>query len=220
MRGFGTATCRRFACFVRPRTLAIFAYMHLIMTQNHCVLRALCACLFLGACAGVPLRSIPQLVQLQESIVQDSPADFALAIQVDKRMVVTPQASPVLILNVTSSEGSSVPAAELRLPMDLSFTPVQGLPPAAAGRLWLIYTLPPDSQQQVLRVRERYRKALSSERKAGVSIGVGIEQDGLAATNPALAQTDWESWLRTARDRGFFELWSGTVGDVIKKTRQ
>jgi len=189
------------------------------MTRRHRVLRALCACLFLAACTGIPLRSLPQLVKLQDSIVQDNPADFALAIQVDKRLVVTPQAAPALLLKVTPSEGSSVPAADLRLPLLLSLTSAPGLPPAGAGRLWLMYTLPTESQQQVLRVRETYRTSISSGRKGGITIGVGIAQEGLAVSNPALAQTDWESWLRTARERGFFELWSGTVGDLIRQGR-
>lgn len=189
------------------------------MTQPHRILHVLCACLFLASCSGIPLRSLPKLVQLQESIVQDSPADFALAIQVDKRMVVTPQASPTLLLNVTPSQGALVPAANLRIPMALSLTQIPDLPPAGSGRLWLTYTLPPDSQQQVLRVREIYRQTTSTKRKEGISISVGIEQDGLAVTNPALAHTHWESWLRTDRSRGFFELWSGTVGDLVKMAK-
>jgi hypothetical protein len=191
----------------------------LTMTQFHRILCILCVCLALVACTGIPLRSLPQLVRLQDSIVQDNPADFALAIQIDKRMIVTAQAAPALLLKLTPSRGSAVPAADLRLPLVLSLNPEPGLPPAGAGRLWLTYTLPKESQQQVLRVREAYQKANSSSSKGGITIGVGIEQEGLAVRNPALAQTDWESWLRTARERGFFELWSGTVGDLISHAR-
>jgi hypothetical protein len=159
-------------------------------------------------------------VTLKSSIVQDNPADFALAIQIDKRMIVTPQAAPALLLKVTPSGGSSIPAADLRLPLILSVTPDPSLPPAGAGRLWLMYTLPKEAQQQVLRVREAYRKAISPDKKGGITVGVGIEQEGLAVKNPALAQTEWSSWLRTARERGFFELWSGSVGDLISQAKR
>ena len=190
------------------------------MIQPHRILHVLCACVALTACTGIPLRSIPELARLQGSILQDNPADFALAIQIDKRMVVTPQASPALLLKITPYAGTPLPAEDLRLPLVLSLNPEPGLPAAGAGRIWLTYTLPKESQQVVLGVRETYRKARSSDGKTGgVTIGVGIEQEGLAVGNPTLAQTNWVSWLRTSRDRGFFELWSGRVGDLINQAK-
>lgn len=189
------------------------------MPRRRRILSLLGACLALAACTGIPLRSLPQLATLQNSIVQDNPADFALAIQIDNRMVVTSQAAPALLLKLTPTAGSSIPAANLRLPLVLSLTPEPELPVAGAGRLWLIYTLPKESQQQLLQVRETYRKAIAADKKGGVAIGVGIEQEGLAARNPAFARTHWQSWLRTARERGFFELWSGTVGDLIDRAK-
>jgi hypothetical protein len=48
-------------------------------------------------------------------------------------------------------------------------------------------------------------------------VSVGISQEGVAPTDPALANTRWESWLQTSRREGFFELWSGTVAALLEQ---
>jgi hypothetical protein len=34
--------------------------------------------------------------------------------------------------------------------------------------------------------------------------------------SPALAHTRCESWLQTSAREGFYELWSGTIADLLK----
>jgi hypothetical protein len=103
------------------------------------------------------------------------------------------------------------------IPLTLSSVPPTGLPPAGAGRVWLVYALTGESQEEVLRMRDAYR---SGKPSGGVNVSAGIEQDGLAVMNPALAATAWQSWLRTSRKEGFFELWSGTAGDLLKSAQR
>jgi hypothetical protein len=171
----------------------------------------------LAACGGIPLRSLPQLSRLGATILQDDPADFSLAIQVDKRMVVAADAAPVLILKITASDANPPSPMDRRLPLILSSVATSGLPEPGAGRTWLVYTLTPESQQEVLRMRESYRSAKLAR---SVTISAGIEQEGLAVKNAALATTDWESWLRTSRVDGYFKLWSGQVGDLVKHAQR
>jgi hypothetical protein len=45
---------------------------------------------------------------------------------------------------------------------------------------------------------------------------VGVEQDALALTDPALANTCWETWLQIRQRDGFFEVWSGTPAQLQK----
>ena len=39
----------------------------------------------------------------------------------------------------------------------------------------------------------------------------------VAPTDPALANTRWESWLQISRREGYFELWSGTVAALLEQ---
>jgi hypothetical protein len=61
---------------------------------------------------------------------------------------------------------------------------------------------------------QAYFKGLKGQHQDG-TLGVGIAQDGIAVRNPQLADTRWESWLRTSPLDGFVELWSGTVTDLL-----
>ncbi len=60
------------------------------------------------------------------------------------------------------------------------------------------------------------RQAGSGPGKGGGKITEGIAQEGIAARNAACANTRWESWLQTRQSEGFYELWSGTVGVLLK----
>ncbi len=91
-----------------------------------------------------------------------------------------------------------------------------GLPAARAQRHWLVYNLLPDSQVEL----ERLQKLLGAHKnqpqsKGGMQIGIGIAQEAIALSAPALAGSRWESWLQVSRKEGFFELWSGTTFDLL-----
>jgi hypothetical protein len=95
---------------------------------------------------------------------------------------------------------------------------MKGLEPAAAGRRWLVYSFPPESQAELSRIQANFKR-MKEERKgkSGGTVQIGIAQENVAAKNPELANTKWESWLQMSTKDGFFELWSGSIGELLSK---
>lgn len=174
----------------------------------------------LTACSGIPLSSMPRLMRLQHELLEANPPEFMLAIQADARMTPRSGATPFLEVSIQPAELGAFASMEKKLPMRLAVTSASalGLAMPAADRRWFIYSFPPESQTELARI-QRYFKRVEAERrgKSGGSVSVGISQDSVAPTDPALANTRWESWLQTSRHEGFFELWSGTVAALLKQ---
>lgn len=169
----------------------------------------------LNACGGIPLRSIPKLVNLQNDLLKSNPADFMLAVQTDDRMVPPPDAVPTLILKIEPTNPGAFVPMDKQLPMEFTIETAGtlGLSPPPAGRKWLIYRLSPASQTELSGIQQTFNTL--KEENRGATLGVGIAQDGIAAREPAFAGTLWDSWLQLSRKDGFFELWSGTIGDLL-----
>lgn len=182
------------------------------------IVAVLVACI-LSACAGIPLRSLPRLMKLQDRLLEANPAEFSLAVQVDQRMVPPADAVPQLVLVVRPSEPGAFESIEKKLPMrfTIATTNALGLSAPAGERRWLIYTLPPESQAELVGVQNHFKRIRTQAR--GVVLGVGIAQDGIASRDPALARTRWESWLQTSRQEGFFEIWSGSIADLLERAK-
>ncbi|QJR12897.1 hypothetical protein DSM104443_03991 [Usitatibacter rugosus] len=174
----------------------------------------------LASCGGIPLRSVPQLVSLQGKLLDANPAEFMLAVQADTRLSPKADQVPVLRLSIKPREPGSFEAVDKALPMRLSIlqTGLDGLEPAPANRRWFLYSFSPESQAELSKFQAYFRK-IRDEQKGkgggGGSVSVSISQEGVAARDPALADTRWESWLRVSRADGFFEIWSGTIGDLL-----
>lgn len=181
-----------------------------------------CLAVLLTSCSGIPIRSIPRLAMLQSEILQANPADLMLAIQVDARMVPPIGASPFLLLTIKPAESGEFAVVDRRLPMH--FTTISsgtfGLRLPEAGRRWLIYSLTLESQTEVLLIRETFKQMRTggSKTRAG-TLSVGIAQDGVAGRDSALAHTEWSSWFQISQQEGFFELWSGTVADLLRQAK-
>lgn len=178
-------------------------------------------CLGLVACGGVPLRAIPRLVQMQNELLDANPAELMVALQVDARLAPPANVVPLLILQMKPRDPSAFEAIDKKLPLQLAVTSSStlGLEAPATGRRWLIYTLPPATQAELRRVQSVILKAKALPNgKGGGSLSMGIEQDSLAAaiTDPALANTRWETWLQNKQRDGFFEVWSGTPAQIQK----
>lgn len=173
--------------------------------------------LTLSACSGIPLRSMPKLMSLQHELLQLNPDEFMVAIQVDSRMAPPNGAVPVLSLEITPREAGAFEPIARKLPMrmDSVSATTLGLSSSASDRRWLIYSFPPQSQAELARL-QAFFKTLKA-RNTGGSIAVGITQENLASRDPALRNTRWESWLRTSRKDGFFELWSGTLQKLLQQ---
>lgn len=181
----------------------------------------LVACALLAACAGVPLTSVPRLIALQGQLLNADPTQFMLAIQTDALMVPPPGAVPTLNIAIRPREAGAFEALERKLPMRLNVASAPtGLPRAGAGRRWMIYSLTPESADELARIQAYFKRMQAQRsRSPGGTLGVGIAQDGVAADDPRLARTEWQSWLQTSAEAGFFELWSGTIAELKERAR-
>lgn len=182
-------------------------------------LSILCLCATLAACSGVPLRSMPRLMQLPSQLLEANPAEFMVALQVDARLVPPPSAVPLLAIKITPREPGSFEAVDKKLPLQVALASAAtlGLEAPALGRRWLLYSMPANTQVELQRIQATIRQAKADpNRKSGGSLSLGVEQDSLAVAvaDPTLAQTRWETWLQTRRADGFFEVWSGTPAQL------
>lgn len=186
------------------------------------ILRLLCLLLatsLLSACSGVPLRSLPRLMQLPNQLLEAHPAEFMVALQVDARLVPPPGVVPQLVIKVTPREPGSFEPVDKKLPLQVAVVSAAtlGLETPAPGRRWLLFSMPTGTQLELQRIQAAIRAAKAEAKsKGGGSLSLGVEQDSLAAavTDPALTHTRWNTWLQTQRADGFFEVWSGTPAQL------
>mgnify|MGYP006190335013 FL=1 len=174
-------------------------------------------------CSGIPLQSLPRLVQLSESLMEANPAEFMVALQVDERLSPPPGAVPMLLVKLTPREPGAFEAIDKKLPLQLAVTSsaTLGLKAPPAGRQWLLYSMPPATQVELRRVQHLVRQAQATkDQRRGGSLSVGVEQDSLAITDPALSRTRWDTWLRVRHSEGFFEVWSGTPEQLRKAAQK
>jgi hypothetical protein len=179
----------------------------------------LLATAFIAACSGIPISSIPRLIKLQGQLLDANPGEFMFAVQLDARMAPPSGAVPRIELAIRPAQPGAFEVVDEKIPMRLTVAPgaTLGLEAPEAGRTWLIYSLPPESQATLTRIQATFKR-LQTERdkNKGGSVTIGIAQDGLAARDPKFNDTRWESWLQMSRQDGFFKIWSGTVGDLLK----
>ena len=178
--------------------------------------------LFVAACTGVPLRSVPRLMQMPNQLVDANPADFMVALQVDARLTPPPGEVPMLAIQLTPKDPNAYPAIDKKLPLQLLVTGVGtlGLDAPPPGRRWLIYSLPAASQAELARVQATVRQAQRTSQQKGGTLTLGVTQDTLATTDPALAHTRWETWVQVSRTDGFLEVWSGTPAQLRETAKK
>jgi hypothetical protein len=173
---------------------------------------------FLAGCGGIPLRSVPRLLQLQSQLLQANPAEFMVALQVDARLVPPPGAVPLLVIKVTPGVPGAFTPIDKKLALQLAVASgaTQGLDAPPAGRRWLLYSLPAATQAELRQIQATIQRARAAAQSGNLSLGV--EQDSMAAavTDPILASTRWDTWLQTRQRDGFFEAWSGTPAQLKK----
>ena len=180
-------------------------------------------CILMAACGGVPLRSLPKLMQLSQQLLEANPAEFRVALQVDARLVPPAGAVPLLMVKVEPRTAGDFDVIDKKLPLQLSVASVStlGLDAPPRGRRWLIFSMPPQTQLELQRVQETIKQARAASQatgkaKWGGSLSVGLEQDSLASSDPALADTPWSTWIQTRQSDGFFEAWTGTLAQLRK----
>jgi hypothetical protein len=170
----------------------------------------------LSACSGIPIRSIPRLMNLQGELLTLNPAEFKLAVQTDSSVAPPANSVPYLELSIKPERVGGFEPVAKKLPMRFEAAKFPaGLSPAAKDRQWLTYSLSAESQIELMALQVRIKKLMAEKASnGGGSIAVGIHQDGLAPNDPRIANTRWDSWLQTDNRSGYFELWSGTVADL------
>lgn len=208
----------QFTTFNPPKPKTSMKFPNLLDLKTQGLALGLAACAALGACTGVPMRSIPKLMQLNQQLLEANPAEFSVALQVDARMVPPPGAVPKLQIKIAPKEAGAFEVIDKKLPMQLavSSTAALGLDAPAKDRRWLIYSLPPATQAELKQIQDFMKTVRAGPQPKGGSLSVGVEQESLASKDPALANTRWETWLQTNRRDGFFEVWSGTPAQLQK----
>ncbi len=219
---------------------------HLISRRQFCNLRfallltlslsLAMVCALLTACSGIPVSSIPRLLNLNAQLLDAKPAEFTIAIQIDARLTPPPGSAPVLEVTVVPNGASSFDDINKKIPLSLSDTgtgiqadtnPLAislGLQAAPKGRRWLIYNFAPTAQAELVQIQNTIKKLISDKKagsgpgRGGGKMSVGIAQDSMIGRDPAFASTRWESWVQTRKTEGLFELWSGTVGGLLKQS--
>jgi hypothetical protein len=191
------------------------------MKRTLAFVAAFLALILLASCGGIPLRSVPRLLQLQGQLLEANPAEFMVALQVDARLTPPPSAVPLLVIKLTPREAGTFQAIDKKLPLQLSVAPgaTMGLESPHTGRRWLLYGMPASTQAELRHVQDTIKraKAAANGSVAG-SLSIGVEQDSLTAavTDPVLANTRWDTWLQTRQSDGFFEAWNGTPAQMKK----
>ena len=175
----------------------------------------------LAACSGIPLTSLPRLVSLPDELLHADPSELVLAIQTDARVVPPAGTAPQLLIQIHPRVSGGFAPIDRKLPLVYSSgSRPAGLPSAGSQRQWMVYRFGPEEQAELARLQAQFQKARSQgQGSPGATFGVGIEQESLAPGNPRLVTTLWESWLQTSTKTGFFEIWSGTLGDLVDRAR-
>ena len=186
------------------------------LTRRSLVLAAGAA---LAACGGIPLRSLPRLMQLSGQMLDANPAHFMVALQVDARLTPPAGAVPYLLLKLTPKVAGAFEPVDKKLPLAMSSTggATLGLDAPGPGRRWLVYSLPPATQAELQKVQAMVKLAQAQPGyQRGGSLAMGVEQNDLAVTDPALARTRWSTWMQVKQSEGFFEVWNGTPEEIMK----
>lgn len=177
----------------------------------------------LTACGGIPLSSLPRLARLSGQLLDADPAQFMVALQVDARVLPPPGAVPLLHIRLQPKvEGTFAPVdRKLSLALTTATRATQGLDAPGPGRRWLVYSLPPAAQAELKNVQATVRQAQAQPGyQRGGSLALGVEQNDLAITDPALARTKWSTWMQVRQSEGFFEVWTGTPEEIRKAAEQ
>ncbi|MEX1168048.1 MAG: hypothetical protein WEK74_14505 [Hydrogenophaga sp.] len=180
------------------------------------------AAFLLTACGGIPLRAIPRLLQFSSDMLEANPAEFRVALQVDARISPPASTVPMLKIQLTPKTLGAFEPVDKSLPLQLATTSgaVIGLDPAPRGRRWLYYSLPPETQAELRGIQATVRRAQAQPGyQKGGQLSLGIEQTDLALTDPALANTRWETWLQTKQSEGFFMVWTGTPAQILRQAK-
>jgi hypothetical protein len=176
---------------------------------------AAAAAIAIGACGGVPMRTMAKLaISGPDEFLGADPRDVRVALDVDTR--VKPQAGRVPVLDVALVPASGATRSwSIPLEPDPASAGGQGLRAPRDGRHWLVWRLPEPGVRD-FREMQAALKAMQANDESG-SLAITVRQDWIGDGWPALKQDRIETWVRTRSADGYFELWSGRVGDAARE---
>ncbi len=175
--------------------------------------------LLLSGCSGIPLTSVPRLLQLSGQMLEADPGQIMVALQVDARLAPPPGAVPLMHIQLKPKVPGTFEAVDKKLPLAVASAngATLGLAAARTGRRWLIYSMPTATQDELRRIQAMVRQAKAQPGyQGGGTLSLEVEQKELVSTDPALARTAWSTWMRVKQNEGFFEVWNGTLQDIQK----
>jgi hypothetical protein len=175
--------------------------------------------LLLSGCSGIPLTSVPRLLQLSGQMLEADPGQIMVALQVDARLAPPPGAVPLMHIQLKPKVPGTFEAVDKKLPLAVATTgsAALGLAAPRTGRRWLIYSMPTATQDELRRIQAMVRQAKAQPGyQGGGTLSLEVEQKELVSTDPALARTAWSTWMRVKQNEGFFEVWNGTLQDIQK----
>ena len=108
-------------------------------------------------------------------------AEFMVAVEVDASMAPPRAAAHVMHLDIRPCEPGAFKGIERKLPMRFTVASANslGLETPKNNRCGLIYSIPPESQAELLRIQTLIKKLQARrDKKEGGSVAVGIAQDG------------------------------------------
>lgn len=175
----------------------------------------------IGAADGIPPRSLPRLIRLQDELATLDAAELRLAVQYDGRLPAL-QGHPLLALSVRPAIPGAFAPIEERLPLQplRSGQAEPGLPAATSQRPWLLFSLGRLAREHLHAAQARLRELQAS--RSGhdrTRVSLQIEQQDLLPRDPTFATTHWEAWLRSSREEGFYPIWTGTVQELARESR-
>lgn len=166
----------------------------------------------LGACAGVPLRTMARLRAIRpEELLTTDVREFGVALDVDARVKPATGRSPTVDVALQPVDDGAFRPVVHALACEPEPTSAHdlGLPARRSGRHWLVYRLSEASARDLGQVQAAIRDARDRKRRGTLSIGV--RNDWIAEVHPLAVGSEASTWMRIRRSDGFFELWTGRV---------
>lgn len=173
------------------------------------------AALALAACAGVPMRTMAKLALAgPDEFLGADPRDLRVALDVDARVKPQPDRVPMLDVALVPTSGAKR-SWSIPLEPDPASAGAQGLRAPRDGRHWLVWRLPEPGVRD-FREMQAALKAMRAKDESG-SLAITVRQDWIGDGWPALKRDRIETWVRTRTADGYYELWSGRVGEAMER---
>ncbi len=181
---------------------------------------AFCGAL-LSSCAGIPLTTMARMAMMEPGdIILGDASQYALAFEVDQKVVPREQSVPTLDVAVRPNVEGDIPVFERKMQFEIAKdnTASLGLTPAKAGRQWVIYRLSQSGQRDHADFLQYIQERKKKPNPRGASLDLSFSIEFIADLIPKNADEHVEAWVRLKTTTGFIKLWSGNSETLAKKS--